>query len=138
MKYIFLVIGFISLGLGLIGIPFPILPTTPFLLLSAVCFAKSSDKINTWFKNTKIYQHYVGGYMEKKGMENKQKAKILATVTILFAIGMYFTKSFHARIFMGVVLLAHYYFFLVRVKTLKSNDIDFENKDINTATDRKI
>ena len=51
---------------------------------------------------------------------------------------MYFTKSFHARIFMGVVLLAHYYFFLVRVKTLKSNDIDFENKDINTATDRKI
>ena len=76
--------------------------------------------------------------MEKKGMENKQKAKILATVTILFAIGMYFTKSFHARIFMGVVLLAHYYFFLVRVKTLKSNDTDLENKDINTATDRKI
>jgi hypothetical protein len=137
MKYVFLTIGFISLALGLIGIPFPILPTTPFLLLSALCFAKGSDKVNEWFKNTKIYKQYVGSYMEKKGMDNRQKVKILAIVTILFSIGMYFTKSLHLRIFMGLVLLAHYYFFLLHVKTLKSEsniNNDSENKKADTVS----
>ena len=139
MKYVFLTIGFISLALGLIGIPFPILPTTPFLLLSALCFAKGSDKVNEWFKNTKIYTQYVGSYMEKKGMDNKQKAKILAIVTILFSIGMYFTKSLHLRIFMGLVLLAHYYFFLLHVKTLKSDaDMDSENKKSDTVSNGDV
>ena len=141
MKYVFLIIGFISLALGLLGIPLVILPTTPFLLLSAVCFAKSSDRISTWFKNTKIYKHYVGSYIEKKGMDNKQKAKILAFVTVLFSIGMFFTKSLHLRIFMGVILLAHYYFFLLHVKTLKSDsniNNDTENKEANAVTNSDL
>jgi hypothetical protein len=77
MKYVFLTIGFISLALGLIGIPFPILPTTPFLLLSALCFAKGSDKVNEWFKNTKIYKQYVGSYMEKRAWITGKKLKFL-------------------------------------------------------------
>lgn len=141
MKYVFLIIGFISLALGLLGIPLVVLPTTPFLLLSAVCFAKSSDRISTWFKNTKIYKQYVGSYIEKKGMDNKQKAKILAFVTVLFSIGMFFTKSLHLRIFMGVILLAHYYFFLLHVKTLKSDSQSnngTENKEANAVTNSDL
>ena len=68
MRLVYLTIGFISLGLGIIGIPLPILPTTPFLLLSMACFAKSSKRFETWLYQTKLYQVYVADYREIKSI----------------------------------------------------------------------
>ena len=51
-KIIYIFIGCISLGLGIIGVILPILPTVPFVLLAAFCFAKSSERLDGWFKNT--------------------------------------------------------------------------------------
>lgn len=119
MKYLFLAIGFISLALGIVGIVLPLLPTTPFLLLSGICFAKSSDRVNNWFKTTKLYKQYVQSYVESKSMEKNKKIKLLSIVTALFLIGMYFVKSTHIRLFMLFVLLAHYYYFILKVKTVE-------------------
>ena len=55
-KILYIMIGCISLGLGIIGVILPILPTIPFVLLSAFCFAKSSERLDGWFKNTKLYR----------------------------------------------------------------------------------
>ena len=117
MKYIILTIGFISLALGIIGIFIVLLPTTPFLLLSGVCFAKSSTKVNEWFKNTKIYKQYIESYVENRSMTKKRKISLLAMVTVLLLIGIFLAKSIHLKTFMGVVLLAHYYYFIFRVNT---------------------
>lgn len=62
MRLVYLTVGFVSLGLGIIGIPLPILSTTPFLLLSMACFAKSSKRFEMWLYQTKLYQTYVADY----------------------------------------------------------------------------
>lgn len=121
-----LCLGFLSLGLGVIGIILPILPTTPFILLAAVLFAKSSDKFHKWLLSTKIYKDYVGKWMKSKSMTAKEKIKVLSLITILLGIGAYFTPIWHARALIIVVLLGHYFFFIFRMKTTKSEAVTTE------------
>lgn len=56
MRYILITIGLISAIVGFIGIVVPLLPTTPFLLLAAVCFSRSSERFNRWLVSTKVYR----------------------------------------------------------------------------------
>ncbi len=86
MRLVYLTIGFVSLGLGIIGIPLPILPTTPFLLLSMACFAKSSKRFETWLYQTKLYQTYVADYRETKSIAKERKKWILLQIYILMGI----------------------------------------------------
>jgi uncharacterized membrane protein YbaN (DUF454 family) len=73
-KIIFYIIGYISVALGLIGLIFPILPTTPFLLLAAACFAGNSEKTYNWLVNNKIFGKVIRDYREGKGLSVKVKA----------------------------------------------------------------
>ena len=87
-KILWLILGFIGLGLGALGAVLPILPTVPFLLLAAVSFVKSSDKLNNWFINTKLYKNNLESYVKGQGMSFKSKVKVIITVTLLMAIGL--------------------------------------------------
>lgn len=82
-KILYIMIGCISLGLGIIGVILPILPTVPFVLLAAFCFAKSSEKLEDWFKNTKLYREN----NVKSGMTKQAKIRIMCSVTLLMSIG---------------------------------------------------
>lgn len=73
MRYIYLMIGMISFGLGFIGIVLPILPTTPFLLLAGFCFARSSKRVHNWFVSTKAYQRHLEPFVQKRAMTLKTK-----------------------------------------------------------------
>jgi len=72
-KTIFIVGGTISLGSGAIGIILPILPTTPFLLLSAACYYKGSERMHRWLLNNKLFGDYIRNYKEGKGVPLKGK-----------------------------------------------------------------
>ena len=61
-KILYIVIGCISVGLGTVGAVTPFLPSVPFLLLAAFCFARSSERLNTWFTGTKLYQDNLADY----------------------------------------------------------------------------
>ena len=63
-KAIFVVSGTISLGLGAAGLFLPILPTTPFLLLSAACYYKGSERMHRWLLNNKLFGDYIRNYKE--------------------------------------------------------------------------
>lgn len=82
-KILYMIVGCISLGLGIIGVILPILPTVPFVLLAAFCFARSSERLNGWFKNTKLYREN----NIKNGMTKRVKIRIMCSVTLLMSIG---------------------------------------------------
>ena len=55
-KILYVILGCIGVGLGAVGAVLPLLPSFPFLLLAAFCFARSSEKLNNWFINTRLYK----------------------------------------------------------------------------------
>jgi uncharacterized protein len=76
--------GTFFLALGAIGIFLPILPTTPFLLLSAACYLRSSERMHKWLLNNRWFGKYIRNYQEGKGIP--LKTKILAMTVIWVAI----------------------------------------------------
>ena len=86
-KILLVIIGCIGVGLGALGVVLPILPTVPFLLLAAFCFARSSERLNNWFIGTKLYKNNLESYVKGEGMTRKTKIKIMVTVTVLMTIG---------------------------------------------------
>lgn len=118
----FVVLGCISLALAVLGVALPILPTVPFLALAAFCFAKSSDRLNNWLINTKFYQNNLADFKAGKGMTVKTKVRILATVTLVMAVGliaMLMKGVIVGSIILSVVWLGHIYYFGFKVKTLE-------------------
>ena len=91
MKIIYLIIGFISLILGAIGVILPILPTTPFLLLSAFCFAKSSQRVHKWFLSTNLYQNHLDSFVKERAMTLKTKITILAFASFMLSFPFVFS-----------------------------------------------
>ena len=80
-KGLYFLAGTISMSLGIIGIVLPILPTTPFLLLAAACYARSSQRFYNWLLNNRILGAYIRNYIEGKGMPIKVK---IFTVSLLW------------------------------------------------------
>ena len=118
----FMALGCISLALAVLGVVLPILPTVPFLALAALCFANSSDRLNNWLINTKFYQNNLADFKAGKGMTVKTKVRILATVTLVMAVGlivMLMKGVIVGSIILSVVWLGHIYYFGFKVKTLE-------------------
>ena len=112
--------GFICFALGMIGVALPILPTTPFVLLAAFCFARSSERANTWFRGTKVYKKVLEGYVTKRSMTVKAKLSILIPVTILLAVGFALMGSVPVgRAVLAVVWVCHVIYFGFVVRTEK-------------------
>ncbi len=119
-KAFFIVLGCLSLGLGAVGAVLPILPTVPFLMLAAFCFAKSSEKLHNWFVATKLYKKNLESFVQGKGMTMKTKIRIMVTFTILMSIGFIMMHAVPVgRIILGFVWLFHVLYFIFGIKTLK-------------------
>jgi uncharacterized membrane protein YbaN (DUF454 family) len=78
--------GTISLGLGVAGIFIPILPTTPFLLLAAYCYMRSSSRMHRWLLNNRFFGSYVRNYIEGRGMP--LHLKIITIALLWTTIGL--------------------------------------------------
>ena len=92
IRILLIIIGSISLALGTIGIILPLLPTTPFLLLSLACFIKTSDRLYNFILNNKYLAPYVKDYMEGRGIPKDVKIKAIVSkwlgigFTVIFVV----------------------------------------------------
>ncbi len=76
-RYVLIAAGFLSVGTGIVGIFIPLLPTTPFLLLAAACFARSSERFHTWLLQHRFLGSYIRNYREQRGMTRNAKTVVL-------------------------------------------------------------
>lgn len=120
MKIIYFTIACIATVIGAIGVILPILPTTPFLLLAAYCFAKSSKRFHTWFTHTKLYQNHLESFVENRSMSLRTKVSLLAFASTMLFIAMYFMTNVWLRLFIICLILFKYYYFIFRIKTIKN------------------
>lgn len=120
-KWLYISVGIIGLGLGAVGAVMPMLPAFPFLMLAAYCFGKSSERLDQWFRNTKLYKDNLEDYVSGRGMTRKAKIRVVITVAVLMSIG--FLIMFGKGIFIGCAVLSavwifHVLYFFFGVKTI--------------------
>jgi hypothetical protein len=90
LKYLLAILGLISLLLGILGIFLPLLPTTPFLLLSATLFMKSSRRLYNWLMNHKYLGEYLKNYLEEKAISTKTKISTISFLWITITLSIIF------------------------------------------------
>ncbi|MBP7479639.1 MAG: YbaN family protein [Spirochaetaceae bacterium] len=117
-KYLYLTAGFLTLGTGVVGIFIPVLPTTPFLLLAAACFLKSSKKLYTWLTAHKVFGKYIENYIKYKAVSRNSKIVSIAVLWAVLSISLFASDSLHIKLFLliiGVGVTCH----LVLLKSLE-------------------
>lgn len=119
MKYFWVIFGCIALVLGVLGIFLPLLPTTPFFLLTLFCFSKGSDKFHQWFIATKMYTDYIESYRPNRPVSLRKKIEILTSVLIVISVSFYFVGNIYLRIILAMVFIGHLIYFGFFMKTKK-------------------
>jgi uncharacterized protein len=121
-KFLYVLAGLISVGLGALGAILPILPTTPFLLLALFCFARGSERWNKWFIGTKLYKRYLDNYVQNRAMTLKQKVMILLFADFMIAFPLVIINNLLVRLLLIAVISVKYYYFIFKIKTIKYNE----------------
>lgn len=118
-KLLFICAGFLSLGVGILGIILPVIPTTPLLLLASYCFVKGSEKFAVWFKGTDIYKKHLEGFVTNKTMTLKQKIVLNVFADSMIAIAFFTVDKWFVRVMLILVVVYKYYYFIYKIKTVK-------------------
>ena len=118
-KWVLIIVGSFFTGLGIIGIFLPLLPTTPFLLLAAACYVRSSEKLYNWLMNNKWLGSYIKNYLEGKGVSLKSKVLSISLLWITIGYSVVFVVDiFPIRVILILIAIG-VTIHLLSIRTLK-------------------
>lgn len=130
LRLILLIIGSISLLLGVIGIFLPILPTVPFFLLTTFCYVRGSKKFATWFLNSKLYKKHVENFAKHRVMTLKNELILLLCVSALLLTTLYFINNLTMSIVFTCLIFFKYLYFVLRITPISKEEyLEIKNKD---------
>lgn len=124
-KILYVILGCVGVGMGAVGAVVPMLPAFPFLMMATFCFARSSEKLDRWFKSTKLYKDNLEDFVAGRGMTKKTKVRIMVTVTLLMSIGfvmMGLKGIVTGCAVLGCVWLFHIIYFIFGIKTIPATE----------------
>jgi len=113
-RLLLLSLGWLAIALGTLGIVLPLLPTTPFMLLAAWCFARSSPRFHHWLMWRSPFGRYLRHWQQHRAMPPGAKGRAIALIAISFALSLYLVKVLWVRV-MLLILLLTLLFFLWRI-----------------------
>ena len=115
----FLFVGFLALGLGILGMALPVLPTTPFLLVAGAMFVRSSDRMANWLFNHKVFGPPVRNYMEHRTVEKRSKILALSLMWPTILISAFIVEQTWLKVLLIVIALL----VSVHIESLNSSNL---------------
>ncbi len=118
-KWALILAGNFFLALGILGILFPLLPTTPFLLLAAACYFRSSEKFYNRLINNKWLGNYIKNYREKKSIPLKIKILTLSFLWLTIGYSVLFVVNIFLLRFILILIAIGVSIHVLSIRTLK-------------------
>ncbi|MCQ8226852.1 DUF454 family protein [Pantoea trifolii] len=103
-RILLLSLGWLAIVLGTLGIVLPLLPTTPFVLLAAWCFARSSPRFHDWLLWKSPFGRYIRHWQQHRAMPPGAKMRAMLLIVITFSISIYLVNLLWVRILLGAML----------------------------------
>lgn len=115
---IWLILGFLSMGIGAVGVVLPVLPTTLFLLLASFCLAKGSERFHRWFTGTKLYKRHLESFVKNRSMTLKTKFSLLIPASCMLLLAFLAMQNVYGRAFIIFLIIFKYVYFFTKIRTV--------------------
>lgn len=106
MRILWAALGLISMGLGFVGIVLPLLPTVPFMILAAFCFARSSERLHLWLLSHPVFGPAITDWRDRGAISARGKQLATLSIAIVFLISVILGLSATILVIQGVTLFA--------------------------------
>jgi len=127
-RRLYLGLGFVALALGIIGIPMPVLPTTPFLLLSAWCFARSSERWHQWLLANDTFGPVIVSWEQSRCISIRTKVMAISSMVLVGGSSVVFAIDDDTYRFVALGLMAIGAIVVLRLKTCEKNTADIADQ----------
>lgn len=121
-RYVLIGLGSIFLGLGVLGVFLPVLPTTPFVLLAAACYARSSERLHQWLLNNRVLGPSIREWDETKSIGLRAKITAVLMIVASFSFTIWMMEKTIARVGMAVLGMG-LVVFLLSIRTSKPREL---------------
>ena len=118
VRIVWLLFGFLSMGIGAVGVVLPVLPAAPFLLLASFCLAKGSERFHKWFTGTKLYKRHLDSFVKNRAMTLKTKFSLLIPASCMLLLAFLAMRNVYGRVFIVFLIVFKYVYFFTKIRTI--------------------